>query len=108
MRLCGGRGQYRITELLAETGISQKHLTRVFQQQIGVSPKPYAQLLKFQHALSLLHGQSQTDFGRLAQDCGYYDQAHFHRDFRRFSGVTPKAYIEQQIPDDITKAMRID
>ena len=65
-----------------ETGWSRRHVTERFRRQLGVSPKAYARLLRFEHASSLLSdppaGRTLAD---VAMEAGYYDQSHLTRDF---------------------------
>jgi AraC-like DNA-binding protein len=47
----------------------------------------------------LLREAATPELAELAQDCGYYDQAHLNRDFRDFAGTTPTAYVRARLPD---------
>jgi AraC-like DNA-binding protein len=77
-------------ELAAELGWSRRHLAATFREQLGMPPKMLARILRFERALERL--RAGDDLAALALDCGYYDQAHFNRDFREFAGTTPTAY----------------
>ncbi len=82
------RGAVTVGSLAAETGITERQLERVFHEHVGPGPKTYARLLRFRHARrSLRSGQSAA---QTAVACGYFDQAHMIRDFRRFAGGTPR------------------
>jgi AraC-like DNA-binding protein len=84
-----------ISELAQELAISQRQLERLYQVQVGMSPKQYAQLLRVEQArlgLKQLNGQTTT---RLGADLGYYDQSHFIREFRAVIGMTPYAYLKR-------------
>lgn len=88
-------GGLPVSALAEEIGWSRRHLAARFRDQVGVTPKALARLLRFERAVSALAGARAGDveLGRVALDCGYYDQAHFNRDFRSFAGVTPGAYL---------------
>jgi AraC-like DNA-binding protein len=67
----------------------------LYQSQVGVSPKHYARLIKVERArLTLKHMNEQTTT-RLAAELGFYDQAHFIREFRAVIGMTPYAYMKR-------------
>jgi AraC-like DNA-binding protein len=84
-----------IREISHKTGYSNKHLISLFGKYAGINPKQYISVLKFQQAVQLLESnQGQINWIGLAFDCGYYDQAHFINEFRRFSGFNPSAYME--------------
>lgn len=91
-------GMLPVGALTDEIGWSRRHLAARFRAQVGVTPKSLARLLRFERAVSLLAGARAGDveLGRVALDCGYYDQAHFNRDFRAFAGVTPTAYLARR------------
>jgi AraC-like DNA-binding protein len=56
---------------------------------VGVTPKRYCRILRFQRALVGAHRGKRVDWAQLAVECGYWDQAHFIHEFRLFSGLTP-------------------
>jgi len=73
-------------------GYSQKHFIEMFRKQVGVTPKAYLKIMRFQKAVRMIDGIADIDWGILARECGFYDQAHFIHDFRHFSGFTPDQY----------------
>lgn len=77
-------------------GISERGLERRFRDHIGVSAKRYMRIVRFQRALQQLNGDTFSPLTDVALDLGYYDQAHFNRDFKAFAGMSPSAYREQQ------------
>lgn len=87
--------QASIRKITNKTGYSNKHLISLFGKYAGINPKQYVSVLKFQQAVQLLESNSrQINWAGLALDCGYYDQAHFINEFKRFSGFNPSAYME--------------
>lgn len=86
--------QASIREITHKTGYSNKHLISLFAKYAGIGPKKYVSVLKFQQAVTALEkSPEQINWSGLAFDCGYYDQAHFINEFKRFSGFNPSAYM---------------
>jgi AraC-like DNA-binding protein len=79
----------RVGPLARDLGISARYLHRVFLREVGLSPKSFARVLRFQRALDRLVERPARDLAGLAGECGYYDQAHMNRDFRALCGLTP-------------------
>jgi AraC-like DNA-binding protein len=88
-----------IGALAAELGCSQKHLITQFHEQIGLPPKTLARILRFTHALRHLEHSKGVRWSEIALECGYYDQAHFIRDFRAFTGSAPGDFLARRLPD---------
>ncbi|HEY5851035.1 MAG TPA: helix-turn-helix transcriptional regulator [Lysobacter sp.] len=81
---------HQVAALARASGCSHRLLLARFRAATGLAPKAYARVLRFRHALKLLErGQRLAD---VAHDAGYSDQAHFNREFRELSGITPQAY----------------
>ena len=74
-------------------GITQKHLISQFERVVGLRPKSFARVCKFQRVVNLIEQQNSIEWSAIALDCGYYDQAHFIKEFQAFSGLNPSAYI---------------
>ena len=79
-------------------GMSAKRFIERFKAQVGVSPKRYCRIRRFQQAVARAHRGHEVDWPQVALDCGYYDQAHFIHEFRSFSGLTPTAYHASRTP----------
>jgi AraC-like DNA-binding protein len=86
----------RMAEIRDLVGMSTKRLIASFRAEVGLSPKAYARIRRLQAALRLLSSGSAGGV-RIAADVGYFDQAHFVREFRSFAGMTPSQYTEQRI-----------
>ncbi|HEX4583071.1 MAG TPA: helix-turn-helix domain-containing protein, partial [Acidobacteriaceae bacterium] len=86
-------GPRRVQALTGKIGMSQRRIAQLFHEQVGVSPKTYHRVRRFQHTLQRLRGVRQVNWADLAVDCGYYDQAHLSHDFRQIAGMTPAAYL---------------
>ncbi len=91
----GGGASMR--ELTLETGLSHKRLIGKFRHEIGVPPKTTARTLRFRRSLEQL-SELAPQLSRIALEAGYYDQAHFNRDFKSFSGVSPTEYLRERDP----------
>nr|WP_280853102.1 MULTISPECIES: AraC family transcriptional regulator [unclassified Streptomyces] len=86
--LSGSAGAIPIARIAAEVGWSQGYLIRRFTQQIGLTPKASARVLRFRHAVALL-GRGAGTLTEISTACGFYDQAHLNREFRAIAGTTP-------------------
>jgi AraC-like DNA-binding protein len=73
-------------------GLSAKRFIERFKVEVGMTPKRYCRIRRFQRALTLANRGCPVDWTRVAQDCGYFDQSHFIHDFRSFAGLTPTGY----------------
>jgi AraC-like DNA-binding protein len=70
--------------------VSRQHLTRVFRERVGVGPKLYCRLARFQAGLVYAGGGPAVDWAEAALDLGYADQSHMIAEFREFSSLTPQ------------------
>jgi AraC-like DNA-binding protein len=94
--LQGSGGQMPVSELSEELAVSQRHLERLYQSQVGVSPKQFARLVRIERArLALKQLSDDSSTADVAVDLGFYDQSHFIRQFRAVVGVTPYAYMKR-------------
>ena len=87
---------WTIKNLSDKTGITQKHLITLFKKYVGLSPKMFSRIYKFQKVIQLIGQQKKIDWSMLAYECGYFDQMHLIRDFKQFAGVTPRI-IEKEL-----------
>lgn len=93
-------GKVSIANLAERIGCSHAYLSRSFRHHIGLPPKATAAILRFNRAERLLEAaDGQLPLAELAATCGYHDQSHMTRDFRRFTGVAPGAYAAAMRPD---------
>jgi AraC-like DNA-binding protein len=81
-----------IARVTDEVGLSAKRFIERFKIDVGITPKRYCRIRRFQRALARANGGGHVDWTRVALDCGYFDQAHFIHDFRSFAGLTPTEY----------------
>jgi AraC-like DNA-binding protein len=92
-------GARSIGALSRDLACSRKTLIQRFHAQVGLSPKAVASILRFAHAVERIRAADEQSWADLAIACGYYDQAHFNRDFRRYSGRTPREFCASLLPD---------
>lgn len=81
-----------ISAIIEQIGIGQTRFLQVFRETVGLTPKQFYRVLRFQEALRRLEQESPERLSQLAMDCGYYDQAHFIHDFQDFGGLSPRSY----------------
>lgn len=88
----------QLKALAQKIGYSQKHFIQLFTKQVGISPKAYTSILRFQKAITEveLEFKKKINWNSIAFNSGYYDQAHFNRDFKQFAGITPGNYLAQK------------
>ena len=90
------KGDIRVAEVAVEAGLGRRQFERRFRESIGLSPRKFANVIRFQKAL-LMHRQGQH-WADIIVQCGYYDQAHFIKEIKMFSGMTPAALAETLQP----------
>jgi len=101
-RIAAAHGCLAIDALAAESGTSPRQLERAFRAHVGVSPKMFSRIVRFQNVLRcsarIQPGAAGDAAGRswadVACECGYADQSHLIRDFRQFAGETPTSLCE--------------
>jgi len=81
----------RITELFS---IGKRSLQRLFQEYVGVNPKWVIQRFRLHEVAETLEKTQKLNFAELALDLGYYDQAHFIKDFKNIIGLSPEEYLK--------------
>jgi AraC-like DNA-binding protein len=85
--------EVRIDSVAKRLGVTPRHLRRVFTESVGVGPKAFARTVRLRRAVQ--QASTSTDWGRIAVDTGYYDQAHLIADFRDLVGLTPGAFAKR-------------
>jgi len=96
-RLIEEQGQIKIADLAEYCRMSRRQLERLFNASLGESPKAIARLVRFEQVRDRLWRDPHTDLTALAHECGYTDQAHFNREFKRFSNRTPRRFIAEML-----------
>jgi len=86
-----------ISTIASRHGITPRYLHKLIYLHTGLSPKSFNKISRFQLSLRLITKNEQP-FTSIAYDCGYFDQSHFIRDFKSFTGVTPSVYLGNKFP----------
>lgn len=89
-------GSKSITTMLKDDLSKRRQLERKFFKQVGMSPKQLGKVIRLQAALKLLLGAKHNNLTQIAYESEYYDQAHFIKDFKDFTGVTPKDFLDKE------------
>lgn len=85
--------QTPVSDLAATACLGKKQFERSFRSLVGINPKEYARIVRFQRALALTRS-GESGLGQIAYANGYSDQSHFIREFKRFSGLTPTTLLK--------------
>lgn len=86
-------GMIAVADLIQKLPVTERQLERKFKEQVGIAPKKFIDVIKFQHFLkSLQKTPSDINLSQVVYTCGYYDQAHLNNCFKRHAGVTPLQY----------------
>lgn len=88
------KGNVEINKLAQDLHISERQLNRIFKQRIGLAPKEFTRIIRFQNALQRVLLSSNVNWSSLAVESGYHDQAHFIGEFKTFAGITPTQAIK--------------
>jgi AraC-like DNA-binding protein len=86
-----------ISNVASRYGISSRYLQKLFLTYTGLTPKLYNKINRFQRSLRLV-SQNDLSLTSIAYDCGYFDQSHFIREFKSFTGYTPSGYAVATSP----------
>lgn len=90
-------GNIDIKEISEMLSYSERHLTRLFTGSLGYSPKTFVRIVRFQYALEMMITNAKEYEGNLSdyiEKLGYSDQAHFQREFKEFTSLTPKNFLK--------------
>jgi AraC-like DNA-binding protein len=82
-----------ISSVTHQIGLSERRFIQVFAEQVGLTPKLFCRVKRFQRVLRHIARSESIDWTQIALSCGYFDQAHFIHDFRAFSGINPSLYL---------------
>ena len=86
-----------IESVASRYGITSRYLQKLFLQYTGLTPKLYTKINRFQNSLRLVT-KKDASLTSIAYNCGYFDQSHFIKEFKSFTGVTPSGYLSEQSP----------
>jgi len=94
IREFGARSRRTVADVVEETGLSARRFIEVFRAQVGMSPKQYSRVRRFQRIVQGLGMERDIDWCGVALDAGYSDQSHLIHDFRAISGISPGVWAE--------------
>ena len=99
-------GRLSVPDIADELGVSERSLERRFKQAVGIAPKTFSRIARFQTVVRAFQSGKTLNLLDTALDCGYYDQSHLNRDFNEFAGQSPTAFFERthRISDIFTGA----
>lgn len=91
--LSGPLARGSVSDVCDAVGMSQRRFLERFRGEVGMAPKLYARVQRFQAVVATVQTLREVNWTDIAAACGYFDQAHFIHDFRAFSGFTPAQYL---------------
>ena len=97
LRLVETDGRIAIRDLAGELGWSRKRIVARFREEIGLSPKAAARILRFERARRIAERSQSPDWARIAVECGYYDQSHLINEFRAVTDRTPATFFQDEV-----------
>ena len=84
-----------VREAAKHLGLSQRRLIQVFKAEVGITPKLFSRIQRFQQTRTIIQQNPSPNWAALASDLGYFDQSHFIREFLEFSGLSPTDYLKR-------------
>ena len=87
------KGQIKAQDIAHEVCLGIKQFERTFSKYVGINPKKYASIVRFQNVIQMRRKHDNSSMFQLAFDNGYYDHAHFIHDFKSFTGLSPKEFF---------------
>ncbi len=87
------KGQMKAQDIAHEMCLGIKQFERTFSKYVGVNPKKFASIVRFQNVIQMERMHKNSSLSQLAFDNGYYDQSHFIHDFKSLTGLSPKAFF---------------
>jgi AraC-like DNA-binding protein len=87
------RGQIKAQDIAHEVCLGIKQFERTFSKYVGINPKKYSSIVRFQNVLQMKRKHKNSSMFQLAFDNGYYDQSHFIHDFKSLTELTPRAFF---------------
>lgn len=98
----------KVAQLASYANMSKRNFERHFLEQVGLSPKTFCCVTRFNHAFEIKLRYPYLDWTSIAHSCGYFDQMHLIKDFKRYSGNAPAAFLKQTPLTDQEYVSRIE
>ncbi len=89
------KSNYNVKFLAKNMNLTSRTIRRIFQENIGIAPKDYLKIIRFNHACHLLSTYPQIDWFEIIYNCGYYDQMHFIHEFKQIMGYSPLKFLKK-------------
>ncbi|MBN2732541.1 MAG: helix-turn-helix transcriptional regulator [Balneolaceae bacterium] len=83
-----------LQEIKSDLKYSEKQFIHLFKQQVGITPKIFQRITRFNQILPKIQEKETLEWVQISEECGYFDQSHFIRDFKRFSGFNPSEFLD--------------
>ena len=93
-----GHRARRIADVVDEIGMTQRRFIQLFSAEVGLTPKAFCRIKRFQRAIALVDGRKAVQWADIALASGYYDQSHLVHDFQDFAGLSPARYLARRGP----------
>jgi AraC-like DNA-binding protein len=93
---CAAPVQPSVRDLARDAGLSRRRFIELFNREVGLTPKLFSRIRRFQHALLLARRKPAPEWAQLALDAGYCDQSHLIRDFIAFAGISPAQFAAER------------
>ncbi|HPF51532.1 MAG TPA: helix-turn-helix domain-containing protein [Draconibacterium sp.] len=90
------KGQIKTHQISQEVCLGIKQFERIFSDYVGLNPKKYSSIIRFQNAIKMKRECKELTMYQLAFDSGYYDQSHFIHDFKSLTGLTPRDFFNNK------------
>lgn len=100
-------GNVAVSELAEQTGYTERYINKVFKQNMGINPKTFGMIMKFQKVIQKINQEEECKLTDIGVDVGYYDQSHFIRDFKKYAALTPKEYRKMILENNYNKRMNV-
>lgn len=98
----------KYADVIAQYPHSQKHLIDQFKVHVGLTPKVYQRILRFNDIFQFLQTEQTASWAAVAHHCGYTDQPHFIREFKHFSGFRPQEFVDQAYGPEFVNFFPLD
>lgn len=98
VRMYQEKTECNLDVLAGSLNVTNRYLQRAFHEKVGYGPKHFLKMLRFQQALQRLGQATDASLTGLAYDVGYWDQSHFIRDFKSFTGMSPSEFRPEKLP----------
>ncbi len=98
----------KLKEVISSYSGTHKHLISQFKKFVGIPPKHFERILRFNDVFIQMQGDQFLSWSDIANLCGYSDQSHFIREFKKFSGFNPESYLKEEFDDDTSNFFPLD